>query len=75
MLGHLVKAKLGELAERGSLSARERSVLTLLVGGRSVDDIAMLLQISPRTVKFHQTNLLAKLHAESRYDLLRLMGL
>jgi DNA-binding CsgD family transcriptional regulator len=35
--------------------------------------MAVLLQITPRTVKFHQANILEKLGVESRSDLLRLV--
>jgi PAS domain S-box-containing protein len=73
ILGGLVQAKIAQLAERSSLSEREREVLNLLVLGRSAHDIAHVLAISPRTVKFHQANVLAKLGADSKVDLLRLI--
>jgi len=38
-----------------------------------MEEIALVLAIKPRTVKFHQANLLAKLGAESRLDLFRLI--
>jgi DNA-binding CsgD family transcriptional regulator len=47
-------------------------VLDLLLLGRSLGEIATALQITPRTAKFHQANLLEKLGADSRFDLLRL---
>ena len=61
------------MAARRSLSKREREVVDLLLLGRSMEEIATALEISPRTAKFHQANLLRKLGAESRLDLLRLM--
>ena len=54
------------------LTGREREVLDLLLLGRTHEDIAEVLGISERTSKFHQANLLQKLGAESRLDLLRL---
>jgi DNA-binding NarL/FixJ family response regulator len=60
------------LVEQARLTEREREVLDLLLLGRTHEDIAELLGISERTSKFHQTNLLAKLGAESRLDLMRL---
>ncbi|HEX2870039.1 MAG TPA: LuxR family transcriptional regulator [Polyangiaceae bacterium] len=69
----VLQAKLGELAERAHLSKRERAVFGHLMDGRAVEDIASDLQISPRTVKFHQANLLQKLGADSRADLMRLV--
>ena len=59
--------------ERANLTAREREVLDLLLLGRTHEDIANVLGISERTSKFHQANLLAKLGAESRLDLMRLL--
>lgn len=69
----LIHARIEDLARQSGLSARERSVLELLLLGRSPDEIAKVLGIAPRTAKFHQTNLLAKLGADSRHDLLRLL--
>jgi len=60
------------LADRASLTERERAVMEYLLDGRSLDEIAALLGMSPRTAKFHQTNLLGKLGADSRSDLFRL---
>ncbi|HSS02333.1 MAG TPA: response regulator [Kofleriaceae bacterium] len=61
-----------DLMARARLTDREREVLELLLLGRTHEDIADVLGISERTSKFHQANLLAKLGAESRLDLLRL---
>ncbi|MDF3069549.1 MAG: transcriptional regulator, LuxR family [Polyangiaceae bacterium] len=69
----VMQARLDELAERAHLSKRERSVFAHLMEGRAVDDIASDLAISPRTVKFHQANVLQKLGADSRTDLIRLV--
>jgi PAS domain S-box-containing protein len=73
VLTQLVRGKLALLAARSGLSERERQVLDLLVLGRSLEDIGVVLGISPRTAKFHQANLLDKLGVESRVDLLRLV--
>jgi DNA-binding CsgD family transcriptional regulator len=72
-LSAVMHARLDELAERAHLSRRERSVFTQLMEGRAVDEIAIELSISPRTVKFHQANVLQKLGADSRTDLIRLV--
>lgn len=61
-----------DLMARARLTEREREVLDLLLLGRTHEDIADVLGITERTSKFHQANLLAKLGAESRLDLLRL---
>ena len=66
-------ARLHELSRRALLSEREREILALLVSGESLDEIAVKAGISLRTVKFHQSNLLGKLGADSRADLGRLI--
>jgi DNA-binding CsgD family transcriptional regulator len=73
VLPELVDAKAARTAGDGALSDRERQVLTLLLRGRGVEDIATMLEIAPRTVKFHQANVLHKLGADSRLDLLRVV--
>jgi DNA-binding CsgD family transcriptional regulator len=73
VLRGLFDARVARLAERSRLSCREREVLGLLLLGHSPDDTAIRLRIAPRTVKFHQGNILAKLGAESRFDLIRVI--
>jgi DNA-binding CsgD family transcriptional regulator len=73
LLPELVDARAARIAGTGGLSERERQVLTLLLRGHGVEDIALMLQIAPRTVKFHQSNVLQKLGADSRVDLLRVL--
>jgi PAS domain S-box-containing protein len=68
------EAKVNDLATDAQLSDREREVLRYLMMGRSLADIAMLLNISLRTVKYHQANVLEKLGADSRSDLIRLLA-
>ena len=48
------------------LTARERQVLVLRAEGRSVAEAAAMLQLRPRTVKFHLENLYAKLGLRQR---------
>jgi PAS domain S-box-containing protein len=73
LLSDLVDAKVARVAETCGLSDREREVLQLLLRGRGLADIATMLEIAPRTVKFHQANVLQKLGADSRFDLLRVV--
>jgi DNA-binding NarL/FixJ family response regulator len=61
-----------EIMAQARLTEREREVLELLLLGRTHEDIAHALGITERTSKFHQSNLLVKLGAESRLDLMRL---
>jgi NarL family two-component system response regulator LiaR len=50
------------------LTNREREVLALMVEGRSNTEIARELVISVTTVKFHVSNILSKLGADSRTE-------
>lgn len=71
LIAQIVEAKLLVVAREKHLSPRERDVLRSLLRGDSSQDIATALGISPRTVKFHQANLLRKLGADSRLELVR----
>jgi PAS domain S-box-containing protein len=73
MLAAVFDARIAELAEQADLTERERGVFRYLIMGRHLSDIATILEISSRTVKFHQGNILRKLGADSRVDLMRLM--
>ena len=48
------------------LTRRERSLLVLMAAGLANREISVRLQIALPTVKFHVTNILAKLHVENR---------
>lgn len=52
-----------------SLTSRERDVLYLVGRGRSNDEIAADLFISPLTAKTHVTRIMSKLHARDRAQL------
>jgi DNA-binding CsgD family transcriptional regulator len=49
-----------------ALTSREREVLLWLKCGRNTAEIAAILQISGRTVKYHIGNVIDKLDAENR---------
>lgn len=55
------------------LTSRERSVLNILVKGRSNKVAAYELGISPRTVEIHRAHIMNKLHASSLSDLVRIV--
>lgn len=42
---------------RVQLTPRQREVLQLVAEGRTIKEIAAILEVSPRTVEFHKTNL------------------
>ncbi len=70
----LVQARIDALGIKAKLTERERHVLELLLMGRTLDDVAEVEGITPRTAKYHQQNLLRKLGAESRTDVFRLLS-
>jgi len=72
-LGALMRDRLAELADAARLTAREKEVLDLVVLGRNAGEIGQVLEIAARTAKFHQSRMLAKLGADSRMDLFRLL--
>ena len=49
-----------------ALTSREREVLLWLKCGSNTNEIAAILQISGRTVKYHIGNVIDKLDAENR---------
>lgn len=57
----------GEMLAR--LTAREREVLILVAGGRTNQDIAAELSISPHTAKTHVNRIMSKVEARDRAQL------
>ena len=53
------------------LTDREREVLTLMAEGRTTQEMAEILVVSPKTIEGHKTRLLAKLDIHSRVELVR----
>ncbi len=66
-----VTERIERLAPQLKLTPREREILEQLCLGDSLEDIARTLSIRPRTVKFHQENLLRKTGANSRAELFK----
>jgi NarL family two-component system response regulator YdfI len=64
--------KAGELVEQ--LTPREAEILELLAQGLANKQIALYLQISEHTVKFHISSIFTKLGATNRMEAVR-MGL
>ena len=54
-----------------TLTPREREVLQLLAEGRSNKEVAVALDISPKTVETHRARIFAKLHLHSMNELVR----
>ena len=53
------------------LSEREQQVFRLVAQGRSTNQIADILCVSPKTVEKHRTSLMSKLNVHDRLDLLK----
>ncbi|NBC29050.1 MAG: response regulator [Spirochaetes bacterium] len=51
------------------LTPRERQVLDIILQGRQTKEIALELDISPRTVENHRSNIMKKLSLHSQVDL------
>ena len=65
----------GLLLEPGSrpheLTARQREVLQLLAEGRSMKEVASILDVTPRTVAFHKYRMMEQLHLKSSAELVQ----
>lgn len=55
----------------GSLSKREKEVMALVVQGNSNREIALQLDISPKTVEVHRSRVMSKMHATSLPELVQ----
>ncbi|MEI9940958.1 MAG: LuxR C-terminal-related transcriptional regulator [Pseudomonadota bacterium] len=66
-----IQQRIAALGKTTKLTEREAQILELLCLGGNFDDIAVQLGISPRTVKFHQENVLRKTGSSSRVELFR----
>lgn len=53
------------------LSPREREVLQLLAEGKSMKEVAAVLEISPRTVEFHKYRVMELLGVKSNAELVQ----
>lgn len=68
-----VRKRVAELGQRSRLTTRELEILELLCLGKSAAEIARALGIRPRTVKFHQENILKKTGIASRLELFKVL--
>ncbi len=74
LLGQIKKLEQAEELKNGfrDLSLREREVLQLLAEGNSVKEIALKLNLSPKTVEAHKYNIMSKLDAHNLADLTKI---
>jgi len=59
------------LSPDAHLTPRELQILTRIAAGHSSKEVARALDISPRTVEFHRSNLRKKFGARNTADLVR----
>lgn len=71
LVNPLISQESKSSAEPEPLTTREIEILRLIVQGHTNRQIASLLNISPRTVETHRSNLMDKLNLHSRADLVR----
>ena len=71
MRRYLEAVERGESPGRGPLTPRQGEIVKLIAEGRSSQEIAELLVISPNTVERHRANILDKLGMHDRVDLTR----
>jgi DNA-binding NarL/FixJ family response regulator len=56
---------------RHELTPRQREVVQLLAEGRSMKEVATILNIAPRTVAFHKYRLMEQLHVRTSAELIQ----
>ena len=66
--GNTVKKNLDPYDE---LTEREREVLKLLAEGHTIQEIANMLSVSPKTAEGHKTSLMSKLDIHNRTELVK----
>jgi DNA-binding NarL/FixJ family response regulator len=71
MRRYLEAVERGEAPGRGPLTPRETEIVKLIAEGRSSQEIAEVLVISPNTVERHRANILEKLGMHDRVELTR----
>lgn len=70
MVGHAMNPEPGAPGVR-DMSPREREVLQLLAEGKSMKEVAAILDISPRTVEFHKYRLMETLGVKTNAELVQ----
>jgi DNA-binding NarL/FixJ family response regulator len=69
VLADVVGSLLGWARGPHGLTARQREVLQLLVEGRSMKEVAQLLNVTPRTVAFHKYKMMGELQVKTTAEL------
>lgn len=64
---------LGEKLQNMYLTKREAECMFLLLKGKSINTIAEVLKLSPRTVEFYLKNMKIKLNCHTKFELIELV--
>jgi DNA-binding NarL/FixJ family response regulator len=62
---------IASLKENDELTVRQKQVLQLLGEGRTMKEVAFVLNVSTRTVAFHKYTIMQHLQIKSNVELLR----
>ncbi|MGE5837291.1 MAG: response regulator [Acidobacteriota bacterium] len=71
LVGSLIHADDRKSRSGGELTMRQREVLQLLAEGRSMKEIAAVLNLTPRTVAFHKYRMMEQLKIKSTAELIQ----
>jgi DNA-binding NarL/FixJ family response regulator len=69
LVGSLLRVE--EQKTSGELTPRQREVLQLLAEGRSMKEVANVLNLTPRTVAFHKYRMMEQLKVTSTAELIQ----
>jgi DNA-binding CsgD family transcriptional regulator len=64
---------LGEQLQNVYLTKREAECMFLLLKGKSINTIAEVLKLSPRTIEYYLKNMKSKLNCHSKFELIDLI--
>src|SRR5262245_36761419 len=67
----VVGSLLQQRTARHTLTGRQREVLQLLAEGKSMKEVAAILDLTPRTVAFHKYRMMEQLRLKTSADLVR----
>jgi DNA-binding NarL/FixJ family response regulator len=70
MVHAFIDGRAGRQAKQG-LTGRQREVVQLLAEGRSMKEVATLLDITPRTVAFHKYRVMEQLRVKTNAELIQ----
>jgi DNA-binding NarL/FixJ family response regulator len=63
--------QVGEHTPSQDLTSREREVLQLLAEGRSMKEVASMLNVTPRTIAYHKYQMMERLRVRSTAELIQ----